>query len=128
MSDNGFTFPPPVASEPTASGKPDRLVQVGQWFRGLSALVRFGIIAALALIALAVFAAVPESDSSSNDLIPAHKTLVDNLAADNDCRSLQKSFDDAYDKRGTPGSDKHKRNLALMDYADGAMKRIGCYG
>ena len=38
-----------------------------------------------------------------------------------------RSLDDAYDKRGAPGSDKHKRNLALMDYADGAMKRIGCY-
>jgi hypothetical protein len=41
--------------------------------------------------------------------------------------SLQARFDDAYDNRGAPGSDLHKRNIALMEYADDAMQRIGCY-
>jgi hypothetical protein len=53
--------------------------------------------------------------------------MVDTLARQGDCSSLQDRFDDAYDMRGPAGTEKNKRNLALMEYADDAMRRIGCY-
>ncbi len=65
--------------------------------------------------------------SSTTGLLPAHRDMVDTLAAEGDCASLQARFDDAADNRGTPGSDLAARNLALMEYADDAMRRIGCY-
>lgn len=72
---------------------------------------------------LLVLAACGDDDGGGvgdSDLLPAHREMIDNLAADGDCASLQARFDDAADAGG-------ERNTALMKYADEAMDRIGCY-
>ena len=86
------------------------------------------IIAFFAAGALAVYGTFDDTGTDS-DLLPAHREMVDNLAAEGDCSSLQARFDDAADAVEGFGGDptNNDRNLALMDYADDALRRIGCY-
>lgn len=98
--------------------------------RGKTVSTKVFVVALLAVLvvgATAISAASAGGDGGSH-LIPPHKTMVDNLAADGDCGALQARFDAAYENRGTAGSEKALRNAALMEYANDAMKRIGCFG
>lgn len=64
--------------------------------------------------------------SRDPDLLPEDRSMIDDLADDGDCAALRARFDDAYRSLGPVGSPQVRPNVALMNYADGAMERIGC--
>jgi hypothetical protein len=72
----------------------------------------------IATVLLAVVAVACSAEPA--DLLPIDKRMVDNLAEDGDCPALQDRFDNAADAGGD-------ENLALMKYADNAMREVGCY-
>jgi hypothetical protein len=119
---------------PAVLTDPARKKPQSQRFAELPTIAKVGIIAlaGAALIGFAAFVTFSSDDSDparspASALLPAHRSMVDTLARQGDCSSLQDRFDDAYDNRGPGNTEKHTRNLALMEYADDAMRRIGCY-
>jgi hypothetical protein len=126
-SEPGQPLPSPSSPAPTATRESTGgLTILGKHFSA-NTVVSVVVAVAVAIVAFAVWALASNAEDGQSNLIPAHKTLVYNLAAEGDCASLQVSFDNAYEKRGPGGTEKHKRNLALMDYADDAMAQIGCH-
>lgn len=119
---------PKVTEAPVA---PPGKQPLSRRFDALPTRVKVAVLVPIAVVVIAIALITGNSsDGQSNlppKLLPAHKTMVDNLAADGDCAALQARFDAAYENRGAAGSDKAVRNLDLMDYADEAMDRIGCY-
>ena len=68
-------------------------------------------------------------DTSSSPRRDAYRSTVDALSDDGDCASLQARFNDWADgnEANPAGSERARDFLWGMEYADDAMRRIGCY-
>ncbi len=124
MSAGGGALPPP-SGQPVGDESKRRGLEVWHYVVG-GAAVLFVLVAGASAV-LTSGDDDGDGGGSRGDLIPAHREMVDNLADDGDCASLQDRFDDADANRGEAGSEQARRNAALMRYADEAMRRIGCY-
>ena len=122
---------PPAASSSTQFGKSlydDRGGPTDAKQRINPKIIVGAVLGVLLLVLL--FVALDDnggSSSGSDGLTPAEQATVNRIESLTDCDALQREFDIAYDNRGEPLTDRHRRSQIYMDTADDRMRSLGCY-
>lgn len=94
----------------------------------LAQLIGLAWIAGVVLLSCSLIQQDEESGVPWEDYSPDVKTRIDNLAANGNCKALQKEFDTAAKTSdATMARTGTHNNADLMDYIDQAMRDAGCY-